>query len=1310
MLGSKSSKKVGTIGRAILAFLLNAVLLFGVLFNLVACAPKTQDPDGSDEPQDPGGENVEVVDPIPTAFVNEYPATTQVGYYGRITNSNVQRVKALPGVHDEGTSSDGMYPVYGKNYSGDKEAVISESSYLTASPTWNGGGGGYTWMDEGGYLYKGTRANPVPVTGSMLDPNSSSQRRLYKHTAAAGNYHGDVDDNEPGVEKVVTFRPRGYTRGYNVTGIYAPAGEIITIKMSKKDMDATGGVQIHIGQALYNGKANNIWAAKGVNRMPVILNTMDVNKDTAEYDEVTQTYTAYVGSFLGGPLYIRNESVTFSTTISGGVEYPHLILGYTTEEEYNSLVKSTSAPYFDMEVWHYGVLISGPRTYSEPFSYGELYQAAVLWEKITTVTTIGNQQGIVMLFDPFVAAGAAVAFPGQGSVNCPEGWMPQALNYNLMVTSGAWGNFHEYHHNFQNFGVGGGGEVTNNALTLVSYALFTKISSARNMSNYGAGSMGGWNRYTSATWALNDVLKLENGGSPENGKQGLALYATLLHNFGPDNFIQTKAIRNTGNYQAYMNVWEEVTHNNMYYYFNDILQGGVTANDGSKSYPTFVPVASVYQTGRSYIDGETGEKKYIKTMRPYQIKDGAPFTVDLTQYTAPDNKYASGSIVVPKGVTYEVKNVTQPVRGSVEWTAGSKSFIYTPDSTGKGTSGEILVTLSLKKGNVTFDDVDLVLEFEPTKELNKSVLERTVYTYAEGAGYTEAADAFDHDFEGYVDKYTVDHTSPGQNVNTDIWFRNKGEQYPNDPDHFYVNDKQIHVIDGKLYFESDGKYRVYLRARWHAALYFSLDGTDYRLGGKIDSSQTMPGNGLQFRLNDPNTYFDVEFNRGKVTVYLNFDGGRTLTYNIGAENVNWLYIKEVLVAGWEPNGTRFDYIGVGMSKWTETMFTVEERYYDSSNQTVTSPDSTGYSYTEATYKDQNGTAIAIQKTNKDGSIEYYQISGGNRTEIDTEMFGELTKSRLIEPKSANYVNAYRRSYEFPDNSQFESDYFRQRQYTYSYSDNVQLGVGQQRVVTEQCKTPAIHTGYGTDDLSVLVDGITNQGGKLQVHTNDNSTTIGENNPFTIVIDLGNVYTANRLVLYSQNGRSDPRYPKALNLYSSLDGENYTLVKKFTDIPYNNNNPKQTIDFEDTQMRYYKVEFIQSTHAQNSLIIREIEMWRIFEVNNGSQITPDNADISYLGDWSIEHAMSTFGHVYVGQAGAKISYEFTGTRFAILSSSKFGKNFEVYIDGVQIESIALKTDNGDTALTYMTSELASGKHRVEIRCTGEANFDSFVVYP
>ncbi len=151
----------------------------------------------------------------------------------------------------------------------------------------------------------------MDAEGNLYLNGEPTGNKLYKHSASVGMYMGDVSDSEPAIVKNVTLRHRA-ANSYNLTGLYAPAGEVIKIEISEEDLNAVhtngqtsnnSGILVHIGQALYNRKANNIWPAKNVNRMPVILNTMRVDKNTATYNEKTHTYTAYVGSFLGGPIF-----------------------------------------------------------------------------------------------------------------------------------------------------------------------------------------------------------------------------------------------------------------------------------------------------------------------------------------------------------------------------------------------------------------------------------------------------------------------------------------------------------------------------------------------------------------------------------------------------------------------------------------------------------------------------------------------------------------------------------------------------------------------------------------------------------------------------------------------------------------------------------------------------------------------------------------------------------------------------------------------------------------------------------------------
>ncbi len=853
----------------------------------------------------PGGSAYSVMDNALTkgaSYDYEYRTTAVAGYTEEFLGYVDRKIPKDSEITNQGmVTNPNMYPTYGYTPRGitenDRRQLISEAWKLCSINTRIGSDGSptntYNKMDKDGNL---------SLTNGKT-PDENAPTKLYKHTSAVGMYYGDVSNDEKAIIKKMTFNPRSYSNHemYNVTGIYAPAGEVIKIEISEEDMNKTNGIMIHIGQALYNRKANNIWLGKGqMQRFPVILNTMVIDKTTAEYDEKTHTYTGYVGSFLGGPLYICTESKTFTVTVSGGVRYSHFILGHTTPEDFEAN-KDSSAPYFDLEVWDNGVLHSGPKLRAQNFSYDDLFKVAELWDKVTAVTTTGNNQNIVFLYDPFVAAGAAVAFPGQHAVNCPDSWMSNSLNYETIIKSGGWGNFHEYHHNFQGYGVGNGGEVTNNGLTLVSYALFTKISANRGINSYGSAGLGGWNSYTSATWALNDILKLSDDNpntNPSNGAQGLALYATLLHNFGADAFIQVRKLGGGQSYKNYFKKWEQYTHNNMTYYFKDILKGDAYGNltdewlkeNSNPDYPMFVPVSSVYQTGRSYIYDD--EYKYFQTMQPYVIPYGEKFVIDLSKYVAEaDGTYKSGSIVIPNGFTYKIKSISQPENGSIT-KEGDYLYTYTPSSATH--SGEIIVTLQITKDDNAFkvEDIDLVLGFEQSHELTGRMLQRTTYEFDSDTANLTAAEAFETNYQGSTKTTLSDNKNAVQNSNTDIWLTadNRAE---------LVSKNAILEVKGKFYVDETTKYRFMLRGRGDIALYISLDnGKSYEKAVHYKNTTNSPNFPISNRW------------PSREDCYKDYD----LQLN------TWVYFKMVLVV----NSHNNSFIGLGTGKVPLRMPLVDE--------------------------------------------------------------------------------------------------------------------------------------------------------------------------------------------------------------------------------------------------------------------------------------------------------------------------------------------------------------------------------------------------
>lgn len=811
-----------TKNKRILISVIAAVLVAATVVTLaVCCRPGTQGPDSSGA-EDGDGYPSDIFD---AGLYNP----TKVGY-------SAEYLGTVPR-HLPETGNGGLerYPQYGVTLSGateeEKSAILAENAAICASA------GTYDSMDEDGNLY---------LSGV------STGKKLYKHTASVGLYEGNVSDDEAAVVKRITMQAR--PAGNHLTGLYAPAGEVIRLEMSEADLEATGGLVVRIGQALQNGQANNIWMARDFNRMPVLLNTMTVTGEVS-----------YVGSYLGGPIYLQpvNAGTKFTVTISGAVPYGHYIHGYTTPAEFEDCMRST-APYFDMEVWDDAVRHSGPKARAEQFDYEQISAAAVLWDKISRVS---NQVpsgsvasiGITFLYDPFVAAGSMVAFVGRSTVNCPLYCMTAALDAESAVDNASdafWGCIHEYNHHYQRFGFAPGDEVTNNAVSLVSYSLFTRISANREIGNANEGSYAtGWNRYTNPGWVLKQTLT--NAGANSQ----LDSYANLLHAFGQMLFLQAARGGNgAGGVDAWYQAVSDAVQYDMSYYFTDVLHQSVSADVlteyAAKNNPMFVPVATIYQTGRSYtIGGRTYESC---TAQPYGIETGKEFTIDLRE-----------NLVIPEGFTWRVKKVTQPAYGTLTEESNG-IYRYTPD-TANHDSGRIVVTLEITKddGAFTIEDTDIIIALRQ-KQYRPTMLERTVYTYTDETMYKSPTEAVANGYAGYETVTVGDNNNPTQNANTDIWGPTPTKN-------------AIMEVRGKFCVPSTGKYRLAIRGRQYAALYVSLDGENYELAANMINTT----NSVAFHLSDENNYRDYEWEKGQ-----------------------WVYFKEVLLVTYDRS-----FVGLGLGRF-----------------------------------------------------------------------------------------------------------------------------------------------------------------------------------------------------------------------------------------------------------------------------------------------------------------------------------------------------------------------------------------------------------
>lgn len=699
------------------------------------------------------------------------------------------------------------YPTYGTSLlditDEEKDNILQENSIIMASST------SYDSIDK---------------DGKLLLNGVDTGKTLYKHISSVGMYYGDVLDTEKAVVEKITISA---TEQRNfVTGLYAPAGEIVKIEISQDDLNSIGGsLLVCIGQVSHRNNVNNIWKARNdFSRMPIVANKLTINSTTA-----------YVGSPLGGPIYIYPASFgnTFSVTISGAVKYAHYIHGKTTKQECEQM-SSFSAPYFDFEIWDLGVRLSGSNKYAN-YDYDNLVKVGNLWEKIIRTSrqvpcSANATIGVGYVYDCFVAAGSACAFQGGHSwINAPCNWMQEALNYNSMVENGFWGTIHEYNHLYQSYGMENTktNEVTNNATSLLSYVLYTKISQKRSTDDASLG--GGWNRYTDPSRSLRETIANANNNQTQNS---LNAYADLIHTFGVDVYTKATRLQKTFGVDYWYEALSLATQYNFTYYFEKIL--GQTLSDEKKSlYDTadrilFVPIATVFQTGRDFY--ANSQQVFTKTVMPYRIERGTNCEIDFNT-----------KLILPSDWSFSIKQISSPKNGNIT-KLKDNVYQYTPGK--NNLSGTIKVVVQLKNNNYITKDVTLTLEFE---QYDKNQVDVTRYSFDGDTSYTSVDEAIANNFAGYT---SVEKT---KNNST---FINK-----------LVN-KQIGVVEGKIYISQTGNYAVCLRSgRGNNTLYLSVNS-------KNNLQQVLS-------LNTDHPYFAVD---GEHVIKLQLNKG------------DYLYFKEITLS------------------------------------------------------------------------------------------------------------------------------------------------------------------------------------------------------------------------------------------------------------------------------------------------------------------------------------------------------------------------------------------------------------------------------
>lgn len=235
---------------------------------------------------------------------------------------------------------------------------------------------------------------------------------------------------------------------WHPTGLYAPAGEVITIDVPEPARAA--GLSIRIGAH----KDNSNPKASKFRRTPVNLtHAWPLNAEQVR-----------VASAFGGPVYVEVPRPAspggepISLRISGAVAAPLFVLGVTTPEQWQA-ARAAPGPWAELASPHIAITVPSDRVRS----IEDPTELMTLWERgAVLVHELGGGEFTSerLVWDPAISAGSMHS----GHPIMCQGGLDSIVDLAKLKGGDVWGFFHEMGHNQQYGGwtPKGQGEVTCN--------------------------------------------------------------------------------------------------------------------------------------------------------------------------------------------------------------------------------------------------------------------------------------------------------------------------------------------------------------------------------------------------------------------------------------------------------------------------------------------------------------------------------------------------------------------------------------------------------------------------------------------------------------------------------------------------------------------------------------------------------------------------------------------------------------------------------------------------------------------------------
>lgn len=315
---------------------------------------------------------------------------------------------------------------------------------------------------------------PVPTAKAPLTDTQNAAARLrlgmetrvlrlaapggIKAHPAHAEFPGKAPENAPRITGEIPIAPS--IPGWTSTGLYAAAGEIITVTIPEKYADK--GYAVRIGchsDTLYH--------------LDKWLRAPDITRSDTLATATTKTASAF-----GGLIYIEvpnraKDDEAFVVTIQNAIAAPLFVLGKDDDVKWKE-IRKRPAPWAEMACDK--LIITFPREIAEgvnnPTELMTFWKAVIEAQDEISNQANGRRRPERIVADVQISAGYMHSgYP----IMIPTSAAPNMVTFTKLKYPG-WGLYHEIGHNHQRstFTFDGAGEVTNNVLAMYCYEAVLK--------------------------------------------------------------------------------------------------------------------------------------------------------------------------------------------------------------------------------------------------------------------------------------------------------------------------------------------------------------------------------------------------------------------------------------------------------------------------------------------------------------------------------------------------------------------------------------------------------------------------------------------------------------------------------------------------------------------------------------------------------------------------------------------------------------------------------------------------------------------